>query len=107
MGYLFILRYATIAISMIATIMTIATIKPVLDCCWPGAGEVVAGSVVVVFRVVVADVELVLKSAITGSEGAANVTVHVATLIVNGVISCQVPFLSMNGMMSDAGVAHG
>ena len=92
---------------MIATIMTTATIIPVLDCCWPGAGAVVAGSVVVVFRVVVADVEFVLKSAITGSAGAANVTVQAATFTVNGVISCQVPFLSMNGVISDAGVVHG
>ena len=84
--------------------MTTAMIIQVLDCCWPGAGEVVAGSVVVVFRVVVADVELVLKSAITGSAGAANVTVHAVTFMVNGVISCHVPFLRMNGVIADAGV---
>ena len=84
--------------------MTTTIIIPVLDCCWPAAGTVVAGSVVLVFRVVDADVELVLNRAITGSEGAANVTVHAVTFMVNGVISCQVPFLRMNGVMADAGV---
>ena len=89
---------------MIATIITITTIKPLLDCCWTAAGAVVVDPAVVVFRVVVAAVEFVLKSAITGSEGAANVTVHAATFTVNGVISCHVPFLRMNGVIADAGV---
>ena len=45
-----------------------------------------------------------LNRPIVGSAGAANVTVHAVTFMVNGVISCQVPFLRMNGVIADGGV---
>ena len=62
-------------------------------------------TVLVVFAVVVFGCA-VLSSAITGSDGTANSTVQAAAFSVNGVISCHVPFLSMNGATSEFGMLH-
>ncbi len=92
---------------MIIIIIRISNIIPVF------VGAEVTDTVVEVWIVVVAvvvfivDITFVLSSAITGSEGTANSTVQAATLSVNGVISCQVPFLSMNGAISEFGMLHG
>ena len=45
-----------------------------------------------------------VSSTTTTSATTIPVTVHAVTFMVNGVISCQVPFLRMNGVMADAGV---
>ena len=59
---------------------------------------------VIVDTAVVVDWLEMLNRPIVGSAGAANVTVHAATFTVNGVISCHVPFLRMNGVIADGGV---
>ena len=56
--------------------------------------------------VVMVEVTLVLRSAITVSDGTANSTVQAAAFKMNGVISCHVPFLSMNGATSEFGMLH-
>ena len=91
---------------MIITIIRISNIIPVF------VGTEVTGTAVEVWTAVVAavvgmvEVTFVLSSAITGSGGTANSTVHAATFNVNGVISCQVLFLSMNGATSEFGMMH-
>ena len=82
-----------------------AAIIPVSGCCGSAAGTVVVWRVVV-FGVAAGVVEFVFISAMTGSVGTAKVTVHAATLTVNGVISCQAELFSMNGVMSDEGRLH-
>ena len=89
------------------------TVMELLFCCGAGPVEidawtaVVAAVVAAVVVVDIVDVTLVLRSAITGSAGTVNSTVHVATSRVNGVISFHVPFLRMNGAMSEFGILHG
>ena len=90
---------------MIIRIIRISNIIPVF------VGTEVTGTdvwtAVVAAVVSIVEVAFVLSSAITGSEGTANSTVHAATFSVNGVISCHVPFLSMNGATSEFGMLHG
>lgn len=92
---------------MIITIIRISNIIPVF------VGTEVTGTAVEVWTAVVAavvvmvEVTFVLSSAITGSGGTANSTVHVVASSVNGVTSFHVPFLSMNGATSESGMLHG